>query len=466
MMAVNNCKEERLGCAGNDGENRSFALPVLHEILDRLSGCGIPYVVIHGREALSGQDVSDIDLAFADDPRKILLPLLREMQAEGALKIIQVLHYDVPACYYFILAVDTAAGIGYIHLDCLYDRYGVSRYMMPSVMFLNDRREADGVFVPAPEVEATYLLIKKTKKNTLSEESLAYIRRLTSGCREETLGYCEKVVDAGFRHFVAALLKNDCDAECIAIGRGRMARSLRSWYWRHPVRTLHRVVRQTARMVKRFIRPSGVFVVLLGPDGSGKSTIADRVLKNIGGGFRRKRHFHWRPGVLPRLGGGRGKGGEKRKAQDVMPSLEYKYGVFVSLVRYTYYLMDFIIGGSLGIGLLKRKTTVVLAERYYYDYFVHPARYAFRLPMWVFRLGFLVVRKPDLLILLDNDPETIWSRKKELPLEEIKRQIRLYREIVSRVPFGCIVQTGESVDSTAEEVVKKILDVTARKNMG
>ncbi len=462
MSIVTEIKRNRRGQAACDGENRSAALPVLYSILARLSDRGVPHVVIHGRDALHGGRVSDIDLAFDKDPRKVLLPLLRDMQAEGLLTIIQILHYDIPACYYFVLAIDTPNGTGYLHLDCLHDKYGLNRYLIPSTMFLYGRRELDDVYVPMPEVEAAYLLVKKTKKGTLTTESVSYIKQLAD--TSSILALCETVAGARFREAVSDLLQSDGDSARFAAARAQMMSSLRRAGWRHPLLGSCRLFLTGIRVLGRLVKPTGIFVVLLGPDGSGKSTIASHVLSNIGGGFRRVRHFHWRPGLLPRLGRPRAARHETGQAQSEAPSLKYKYGTLISLLRYGYYLLDFVIGGVL-IAFLKRQTAVILAERYYYDYFVHPARYAFRLPDWLFRLGLSVVPKPDLVVLLDNDPEVIWRRKKELPIEEVRRQIAQYRRIVSGTSVGYVVKTEDSASVCADHVVQSILAATAKRNV-
>jgi thymidylate kinase len=56
--------------------------------------------------------------------------------------------------------------------------------------------------------------------------------------------------------------------------------------------------------------------------------------------------------------------------------------------------------------------------------------------------------KPDFLVLLDNDPNTIWSRKREYPIETINSVLQRYHRVA--VQHGAIVvRTDRSPDEVA-----------------
>ena len=178
-------------------------------------------------------------------------------------------------------------------------------------------------------------------------------------------------------------------------------------------------------------------------------------------GFRKTFHFHWRPELLPRPGG-------KHKSSDhdgaPEPALESKYGLFMSLIRFSYYYGDFILGYWIRIYPRKAATSLVIGERYYYDILVHPERYGFSLPAWVYRVLIYFVPKPDMTILLSNEAEVIAERKDELPVEEIRRQLNAYREVIRLAGNGIEIRTEGSIDDVVQNVSQTVLNKTADKN--
>jgi len=434
---------------------------VLYEIFRRLDDRSISYVVIHGRERIRKGNISDVDVAFERDPKIALVPLLKEMQQQGYFRIINILHYDVPNCYYMILAIEGKKKIvEYLHIDCLCDETGINRYILKSSDLLR-RRALDGdIYAPRPEIEGIYLLIKKTKKKTLDKDSASRVKDLMSKSPNESISESKRIVNGKFASIVKNLLQGKYDEDVNAL-YSDVSSSLKGWYYTHPFYGLRRGALQAFRLINRMRRPSGVFIVFLGPDGSGKSTIANEVLKILKGGFRKTWHFHWRPGILPSLGRKKRLSSNKNTTNAPVPSTTFKYGVGLSLARFFYYFADFALG-SVKITLARMQTTLVVSERYYYDHFVHPERYAFKIPKWVFRIGLVAIRKPDLVIVLENDPRIIWERKKELPLEEITRQLDLYKKF-AKSERGFCVRTDDSVDTISKNIAVEVLKICERK---
>jgi hypothetical protein len=143
--------------------------------------------------------------------------------------------------------------------------------------------------------------------------------------------------------------------------------------------------------------------------------------------FRRTWRFHWRPGLLPKLrrGGAQEDSGAQTPPQ---PAEVSQYRGAVSLARFLYYWLDFVIGYWLVVYPRKAQTTLVIGERYFPDVMVHPQRYGFDVPRWLMRLAARLVPSPDLLVVLKDDPQVIYDRKTELPVQTIARQLRAYEE--------------------------------------
>ena len=88
---------------------------------------------------------------------------------------------------------------------------------------------------------------------------------------------------------------------------------------------------------------SGELFGLIGPDGAGKSTVNNLVLEQLARAFRRTNHFHWRPGLLPKLGRKRNNAATDSGDND-KPASTSKYGTVISFIRFAYYWFDFING--------------------------------------------------------------------------------------------------------------------------
>jgi thymidylate kinase len=105
-----------------------------------------------------------------------------------------------------------------------------------------------------------------------------------------------------------------------------------------------------------------------------------------------------------------------------------------SLVRLTYYWLDYLLGYWL---VYRRKCalgTVMIFDRYFYDFIVDPRRSRINLPAWVRKFFLRLTPQPDLVFFLDCDPDIVYARKQELERDEIERQLTEYRKLASKFP--------------------------------
>lgn len=158
----------------------------------------------------------------------------------------------------------------------------------------------------------------------------------------------------------------------------------------------------------------GKFIVLMGVDGSGKSTVSSELKLRCKTQGIEVAVKHWRPHLLPPL--------RVRKDNDSKPNdrnAKKKTNKLVSVVRLIYYSLDFLLGYIFKI----KKNTIngkhVIIERYYYDVVINPWRYNFYNSklMDFFQQ---IIPNPDLIILLTVNPKLAFSRKGELNEELLK----------------------------------------------
>lgn len=207
----------------------------------------------------------------------------------------------------------------------------------------------------------------------------------------------------------------------------------------------------------------GLFVVVLGPDGSGKSTLVDRAADRLRGNFAGIWRFHWRPGLLPKPGGQRRMGPDKSPTSSPPPD-RYAYGYWISVFRYIYFLLDFIAGYWFLIDPKRRNNWLIIGERWYYDVLINPVRYGFRVPTWLLKAGARLVRQPDLTILLVAEPHDIHARKPELNPSQITDQLRSMKELLPRPPKGVMISTATALEDSLADFTAAVIAASEGKS--
>jgi thymidylate kinase len=216
--------------------------------------------------------------------------------------------------------------------------------------------------------------------------------------------------------------------------------------------------------VRRFLRPSGVVVAILGVDGVGKST----VIKSIAPVLKEATHGafsigHLRPGLLPPLARFKGiKTTQVGIVQD--PHGSTPSGKLGSIIRLLYFAVDYVVGYWILLRpRIAKCPAVLLFDRYFYDIAIDPLRFRIgilgRKLVWFLRL----LPKPDIVLCLHASPHVIASRKQELTLDEITRQVEALRELAHREPRAILISTEGSVEEVRDRVLMTLKDFFARR---
>ena len=417
----------------------------------------ISYAVMHHGDDLAQAVQSDIDIALGEDPRLRFIPRLRDFAEDSGFIVCQQLYYEVYRGYYIILVHEDMPHV-FLHIDCLYDPYGISRYYIPTTTLLNGiEKTQKNIYQISDKNRILYLLIKRIIKRSVSSKNMDEFKNLTSKQINEILSDWQKLFESTYSHELRKLLESKSAEDASKIVKPIHDTLISQYNRRHPLRLASHIIVDSYRKVSRFICPTGFFIVILGPDGSGKSTVTEHLREQLDRGFRNTYQFHWRPNLLPKLS--RSPSSEETTDEvDNTPAVKSKYGFMTSLIRFTYYWLDFVLGYWLKLYPTKARTTLIIGERYFADVLVHPARYGFSLPQWLMRIASKFVPKPDLTILLQDEPETIYKRKPELTVEMIAHQITEYEIEAKHWGKPVIVKTDKPADKVAEEISRSIID--------
>jgi hypothetical protein len=187
-------------------------------------------------------------------------------------------------------------------------------------------------------------------------------------------------------------------------------------------------------------------------------------------GFRNVRKMHWRPYLLPPprklLSPARWK---EPEAPNYDPHSLPPKGVVGSIARFVYYLSDYVLGYFPKALWPKIRTHLVVFERYYYDFLIDTRRFRLAIPSWLPVFFLPLVPKGDILFVLTGPAEVLYRRKKEIPLEEIRRQLNA----IDRLSAGMRHVYRVSVDqpvvdevSRIEDAIVEVLETRLRKRVG
>jgi len=167
-----------------------------------------------------------------------------------------------------------------------------------------------------------------------------------------------------------------------------------------------------------------LFCVMLGLDGSGKTTLARHLAEHLGSttpplGLR---YFHFMPTSSSRpLFPWPNQVAESKKRE----ATRKIGGQLASIAR----LVRNWIRALWALGVRSRHFGgVLLGDRYLYNYILDPASVRYFGPARLAARFLQLAPRPDLLLILETTPETLLQRKQELSPEEIRSQSAILRE--------------------------------------
>jgi hypothetical protein len=337
-----------------------------------------------------------------------------------------------------------------IGVDALDDPAGAGEYGFPTALALSGH----GLLTPAP-VRKAYAAAKFIRQRRRADADWHELAAPTD--RAAYVAALTGVFGARVAPVLADASRNGVPPAELC-RRARRAQGLRRF--RHPLAAAAGTLDLPKLVVRRFARPNGIRLHLVGPDGVGKSTLATLLPAACGNLFLRVTHHHWRPGILPRPGAT-----VRTQHLDVAtPHARTLHTRIVSVGLLAYYWVDFFVGGWIFQRWTLMRSGLVVVERGWVDLEVDPARYRLRVPSRLVRaLGFLLPR-PDLTVLLDAAAPLVASRKSELPLEEIERQLDVWEARLEEHETMVSVDAGQSQSDVVAATRQALIDLLEQRS--
>lgn len=408
---------------------------------------GIRYCVLHSWEELPDNLPSDLDMAVHPGDRGKLPSAFRALQDNGY-QLVQCLNYFAKA-YYFVFFWFENNGLRSAAVDIIFEHRRSGLISLSGEELISGRQKFKDFWVASPATEFTYLLAKRTWKRSVSSPQVRRLKHLV-----EDLGQPQAQKLAG-KIFLGKLKARVVDA-CANGSINELLRRISMQPWRtsvarHPLGLFRFLFGEVVRAVRRWFQPTGFFVVILGPDGVGKSTLVGRLSQTFNPCFRRCRIFHWRPMVIAAH---RDAGTTSTNPHDEAPR-----GMLGSVAALLAVFLDYWVGYLTVLRPFLARSGLIMFDRYFQDLLVDPIRYRYGGPMWLPRLLNAFVPPPDLLLLvLDAAEEVILSRKRELLPMELRRQRASYHQLTVVGGHATLIRTDQGVEKTCMEASRPIVD--------
>lgn len=228
-------------------------------------------------------------------------------------------------------------------------------------------------------------------------------------------------------------------------------------------RRMRFVIQKVNRIVFQYRKYEKSFSVMA-PDGTGKTTFLTQLLNRLAflyvdapNNTGRFHLYHFRPSLFPNLG----EVGEKARImkQDTdftNPHRAKPAGLVSSLIRITYYWMDYVSGWMYYTRRDVQYDLYTVYDRYSYDLLVDPRRTRLKLPYWVRRCFVACMPHPKINFFLKASPDVIIKRKAELTHNEITRQVSAYERLSVRKNI-ITIDADKCMDEMIDEALPHLL---------
>jgi thymidylate kinase len=194
----------------------------------------------------------------------------------------------------------------------------------------------------------------------------------------------------------------------------------------------------------------GLWVVLLGPDGVGKSSVIARLASRRWTGFAGCATYHLRPAFWRK---------PEAAVANCDPHGQPPRGSLVTVIKLVYLLVANWMAYVVTVRPQLVDGKLVPFDRYFSDCLFDPRRY--RLPESCRRLTSLVARlipKPDLYVVLDAPASLLQERKPEVTMEESARQREEYAARPGSLGNAAVVDGARPLAEVVAEVLDRIIE--------
>ncbi len=445
--------ERNCGCEEDSGSDAGLNVTVQSRVarllIKKLSEECEKYCILTGYEELPDRFDSDIDFMVSARDFGRIPALINEIAVATGTYLFQAIPHEVSARA-FRLVANNEAELAFIQPDSCSDYRHFGRLWLRAEEMLAARRwHPRGFWIPRACDEFIYYLIKRVNKRDFTS---AHSVRLSWLYSEDPRG-CENLLSRFWGAASANALAGMAAAEDwqpLMQGIEGYRLEMRGHSSEKFPANVMSYGKEALHTIERILQPTGGWIAFMGPDGCGKSSVIEAVDAEFTPAFEKVVRFHFRPKSLP------ARVISEEAATD--PHGQPVRGGLFSVAKMLYLFADYWLGYVRGVRTATMRTGLVVFDRYFYDILVDSRRILYGGPKWLPKVLSHLLPRPEMVVLLNAAPEVLWSRKQEVPYEEVVRQQREYLEVARAIGDTVMIDAAQPLPEVVLQVREAILD--------